>query len=219
MSTDQQCDRPSWQSDNFGVLQHSESQCRCSLPPWTTQGRNETNGTNISFQYHLFGRIEQITYPDSSTLTLSYNQLGTPGKQNMQGTFSSGMFNQTYFDGRGRAIRSTRSAPDNKQLNVDISYDAAGKIVSVLGPYFQLYNVGSSTYGGSSIDYDYDEMGRLLSVTTSDGRSSRMCYDGIVMTRLDPTGHRERVTYNILGLPAKMVTLSLYLPNRSSSVH
>jgi RHS repeat-associated protein len=159
-----------------------------------------------TYWYDPLGRKTKMMLADGETTTWSYNNFGTIGAQNVQVTNAVGLTSQTYFDGFGRSTLAKQSGPSGKIIDVRTVYSANGTIASKTLPYFE----SDATY---SVEYAYDAIGRVSSVTNPDSSVVRACYDRLVFVGIDADGHRKRQITNAQG---KMVKVEEYTGTYSS---
>ena len=81
------------------------------------------SGDTTRFSYDAFGRLKQIINPDSSSMKLSYNDLGDPTKQSILSESSVGLITKQSVDGYGRRYLFAESAPQGKSVAFATSYD------------------------------------------------------------------------------------------------
>jgi RHS repeat-associated protein len=98
-----------------------------------------------------------------------------------------------YYDGVGRVLRSAAVGFDGRWINTDSEYDVLGRLVHQSTPYFD----SSSPVGWTT--YQYDRLGRVLSVKMPDGSMSYSSYSGYDTTITNALQQSQAETRNGLG--------------------
>ena len=130
---------------------------------------SEPNGSVTTFDYDVYNRVEHITYPDGGDVDLRYSSAGylrsvTLPEQGEEGnTFRQRYLYQTDKQGRLLAIRHA-DAPASAPPVIQYVYDGNGNIIQ------RIDASGAETF------YMYDELDRLLNITTPDS-SVRYTYN------------------------------------------
>ena len=136
--------------------------------------------TGSQLQHHT-----SFVYNDTSHLITT---------QSDQTTLNDGVLTSTIvYDGLGRTTETRTSAPEGT-IYTSQEYDAMGRVKRTYNPY---RTTGDPTYGYA--DTAYDGLGRVLTVTTSDGAVVTTSYSGSATTVTDQAGKTRRSITDGLG--------------------
>jgi YD repeat-containing protein len=138
----------------------------------------DPNNTYMRWQVDGFGRVRTAMPPDGADVSISYGRDSTTGTTNsVKIRMAGGQEVETFTDRLG--LESTRFVRgfDGRQISVDKSYDAAGRLVQISNPYFELPS--------GSTSFNYDALGRLRKATWPDGNVSERQYSGLVTSIFD----------------------------------
>ena len=137
------------------------------------RARRDFNGRTTAYEYDASNRLVKKT-PDGAfgAPPVAYAYTATGRRESM--TDATGVTTYAY-DARDRLL--TRQAP---QGALAYTYDKAGR----------LKTVRSSNVGGASVDYGYDELGRLASAT-----DNRLAGNNTTTYAYDKVGNLEGYTY------------------------
>lgn len=131
----------------------------------------DANGLVSAYFYDVHGRVQHVVSP-TETVSVSRSRQGGPGAINSRGVVgvtersSSGTWSSTLFDGLGRAIRSRDL---NGEVETHRFFDGAGRMISESDP--------ADAFGEERLHlYLYDELDRVLSAETPDGRVTNFDY-------------------------------------------
>ena len=170
----------------------------------------DVNNNTTTYQYDVFGRLTKIISPYDNTSTegtqsIHYENFGLgAGYQRVatHATEQSGTGNfiwqENYFDGFGRTIKTRREGPRNPDNTVIVSetrYDTMGRVSSSSLPYFE----GLET--PRWVSYSYDPMGRVTRVTNPDNTFVTRSYLLGTTASIDANFHKreeERDAYGRL---------------------
>ena len=153
---------------------------------------SEANGSASLFSYDAGARPTETTSPHGAKTTYSY----TTSPPTSTAT-TNGRFVRTSYDGLGRTIKVERGDTATRSV-VDTEYDVCacspiGKVKRVS----QAYAPGGPVYWTT---YNYDGLGRLLSVVAPDGASTGgYAYQGRSTTVTDPAGKWKKFTTDAMG--------------------
>jgi len=138
-------------------------------PNGNTTTLTDELGHVTTYAFDGLDRLEQKTFPDGSYQTWTYDATG-----NITGllTTAGNTIAQTY-DTRNRMLTQSYAASTGPSTITNV-YDIVGRVLT-------------TTEGGASLTYGYDNLGRTTSFTDQAGRTSTYAYD------LD--GHRTSTTY------------------------
>jgi YD repeat-containing protein len=140
----------------------------------------DPNNTYTRWQVDGFGRVRTALPPDGADVSISYGRDSTTGTTNtVKIRKAGGQEIETIIDRLG--LESSRSARgfDGRQIWVDKSYDAAGRLVQITNPYF-----GSEVPSGVT-SLNYDALGRLRKATWPDGNFAERQYSGLITSIFD----------------------------------
>jgi RHS repeat-associated protein len=136
------------------------------------------------YEYDSFGRLQKTTHPDQ---TMSFTEMtfaGTSGGEIPAGavvkikTYTKTLNNQTwatatrYLDKYGNQLRSIGQNLQGTNIYVDKTYDNYGRLVNETDPYY----AGNPT--SLTTTYAYDELGRVSTLTASNGTIMKTTYKG-----------------------------------------
>jgi len=105
----------------------------------------------------------------------------------------------TYFDGLGRAWRSGHFEATNSWSVKDTEYDTLGRVKRVSNPYLATNLTGAINPSGVWTTTTYDDLNRVLTVTTPDGAQVTTTYSGTQVTVKDAADKRRRSETDGLG--------------------
>jgi YD repeat-containing protein len=144
--------------------------------------------------------VVKLRTPDGAAARWEYDGWGRP----VCAISPTGAFEQTAFDLLGRPVR----IHDLEGRRRDLSYDAAGHLVSVRWPdreirvtYQGLGRVASRTEGGVSTRFGYDTEENPTAIVDAHGRARRFERDanGCVIAETDPSGRVRRYERDAAG--------------------
>ncbi len=142
----------------------------------------DRQGGVTALQYDAADNLKEIDYPDARFLKFTYNVVGQRLQSQDQDTFTVNY----HYDALGRLDKLTDGSSN---LIVSYAYDAAGQLIEkdlgngtystyqydLAGSLIELINraprpgAGQDGPVNSEFDYTYDEVGRMVTATTSDG--------------------------------------------------
>ena len=131
-------------------------------PAGNLSSKTDANGITVAYTYDPVKRLTNVLYPDP-TLNVSYTY-DAAGKV-LSVTDPSGTTTYTY-DSIGTPLSETK-AIDGNNYTTGYSYNAAGSLTSINYP------------GGRTATYNYDQAGRLTSVTESKNGTTQDVISGI----------------------------------------
>ncbi|HEY6349560.1 MAG TPA: hypothetical protein VI636_09140 [Candidatus Angelobacter sp.] len=134
----------------------------------------DENGQATQYFYNdILRRETGSTSPDGNHTTISYNDQGSNPSVTTSRSNSAGVVSSTAIvDGIGHPIHLQHADPEGT-IYSDTTYDGLGQKLTQSNPYRQQ---GEATYG--IVQYNYDALGRAISITNQDGTSSRTTYAG-----------------------------------------
>jgi len=158
----------------------------------------DPNNATTATEYDVFGRKTKETLPDGTWTSMTYNNFGTVGTQNVRKDNSAGLWKATYFDGLGRTIKEKSSGPDQKTIVSVTTYNVTGTVKQTSLPYFD--GLDTPRYQ----TYIYDSLGRATKVSNPDSTFNLACYNDGVTVKIDANGHRRREVRDALGRTVKV---------------
>ena len=147
--------------------------------------------------YDFLGRITQVSYPDSSSVSYSYDDT------NNKTTFTNGRnYDRIYwFDWLSRLTKVEEEyAPDSFAVTT-YQYDETGHLTSFTDAethttsftYASFYGLTKTTYPDSEYEeYEYDDMGNITAFTDCKGNDTAYTYDS--MYRLTEIEYQDQST-------------------------
>ncbi|HMX24700.1 MAG TPA: DUF2380 domain-containing protein [Blastocatellia bacterium] len=160
-------------------------------------------------------RLRKVTLPGGLGET-KYDFGDTPGnlyartrtKQNA----TTWLDDYSYFDGMGRAWRSGHFEATNSWSVKDTEYDTLGRVKRVSNPYPAANLSGAVNPSGVWTTTTYDDLNRVLSLTTPDGAQVTTTYSGAQVTVKDAANKRRRSDTDGLGRLKQVVEDPLGTP-------
>jgi hypothetical protein len=135
--------------------------------------RRDERSYATQFDYDVFGRIEQVDYPDGGQVVTEYYDSPNPRYTLTRTKESAGSFIDayTYRDGLDREVQRVSFGEGGKSIVFETLYDNMGRVDMVYGPFFGSGSGYPKSPPGSSpyTDTAYDYQGRPTSVTSPDG--------------------------------------------------
>ncbi|HZU29040.1 MAG TPA: RHS repeat-associated core domain-containing protein [Bryobacteraceae bacterium] len=199
-------------NDNNGHTVAVAPSMNNAVPGVVTPNSNSALAT--SYSYSSFLGTTQITGPNSSTASTTYDSYARPqtttSTDGAQTTYTytnspatvtattNGHYVKTTMDGFGRTIKVEQGDANGTKSTVDTVYGSCGcspmgKVVKVSQPY----PPGATEYWTV---YTYDALGRTVSVLAPDGVSTTTnSYQGNVTTTTDAAGLWKTNTYDTFG--------------------
>ncbi len=158
--------------------------------------KTDVYGNTTTYEYDVFGRPSKVTNPyDGSssygTISYWYPDFGIVGNQKMvtYHTEQSGTANyrweEAYFDGVGRTIKTRREGPDGKVIVGQTTYNQRGLAVTKYLPYFE--GIETPRY----VTFEYDPVGRITRATNPDNTFTKTIYRKERTTFIDANDHKK----------------------------
>jgi RHS repeat-associated protein len=151
----------------------------------------DENKVYTAWQVDRFGRSRRQKSTDGSDVQISYTPFGPSPAQPMGFVVSAqrvwGQEVIFFVDRLGRERLRSHRALDGRQLFVETSYDAAGRVSRISNPYFGTSSASLLT------SFNYDSLGRLRTMTNPDGTSETWSYAGLATTVSDENGNPQRI--------------------------
>src|SRR6266404_2106150 len=142
------------------------------------------------FYYDAASRLIEKDLPTGDTEIASYNDSAMTASLTKSGLGTT----TNTFDGLGRVIQTV----DASNTQVNIGYDAMGRVVSRTNPF----TAGGSP--GPSTAYGYDALGRVTVVTLPDSQTIQTAYSGATVTAADQVNRTIKRESDGLGRPVKV---------------
>ena len=156
----------------------------------------DVNGVVTAWQFDGFGRVRREDRPDDTYTETSYAN-STTYPMIVTETRSDGARVTSSRDRLGRTVRASTLAFDGRTVNLDTTYDRAGRVTQVTRPTFS----GSTAYVAARTSYD--AAGRVTAVCQHDAtRCKRITYAGLTVDEVDEDGKRTTRVTSAQGLLA-----------------
>ena len=187
-----------YEYDNYGRLVKETDPIGLSREcVYNTAGRlsetKDKRGNSTYYTYDAFGRETQVTYPDNTKKTVTY-QWCTERTGELYSIVTAETGKTTYgivYDALNREVRRWETRFDGTKINVSTTYNSRGKVSKESLPHKgnapSLWNV-----------YTYDLYDRLISVVEASGRTTTYAYDGTSVTTVEDGVETTR-DYDALG--------------------
>ncbi len=166
------------------------------------RGSTDENGQVTTYQYSdVFARPTQISYPDTGLTTISYNDApfnltnNTPSITTSRSITSTVVKTTTAaIDGAGHIVRTLLTTDRDGTDITDATYDGFGRPRTQSNPH---RSSALSTDGITT--YNYDSLGRVVSVQKPDGSVVNTSYSGNTTTVTDETLKKRTAQADGLG--------------------
>jgi RHS repeat-associated protein len=158
----------------------------------------DPNSQQTTFGYDNAGRLTQATLPTGETASRSYNDSTPSTSQSVSyddGGTQRTVSSSTVYDGLGRVIQQV----DANGGQVNTSYDAMGRVISVTNPFLAGGTPGPAT------SYTYDALGRVTVTTLPDTQTTQTSYNGPTVTLIDQVNRKTQRVNDGLG---RLVTVN-----------
>jgi len=157
-----------------------------------------------TYMYDFLGRYTQILYPDSVSVSYSYDDT------NNKVTFTNGRsYDRIYwYDWLNRLEKVEEEYTDSQFTVTTYNYDEIGQLISLTDAethtttytYTSFFGLTKTTYPDSTYEeYKYDNMGSVTSFTDARGNETTFTYDSIYrLTQIQyPDQSTVSFTYNL----------------------
>jgi RHS repeat-associated protein len=179
----------------------------------------DINGNTTTYQYDVFGRPKKVINPYDNTsaegtqsiyyenfgLGTGYQRVATHSTE--QSGTANYLWQENYFDGFGRTIKTRSEGPDGKVIVAETDYDTMGRVSSSSLPYFE----GLET--ARWVSYAYDPMGRVTRVTNPDNTYVTRSYFQGTTTSIDANFHKREEDRDAYGRLAEIREYTGASPN------
>ncbi|MBL8957339.1 MAG: hypothetical protein JNK82_41585 [Myxococcaceae bacterium] len=160
----------------------------------------DANGLVSQFQHDGFGRLRRVTRPDGVVTQTDYVRTDLTDARytfTVVRDTAGGDFHSEKLDRLGRAVRVETSGFGGSPIFVDTTWNRNGKVASRTLP-------GVAAPSGNRVQFEYDDLERLVRTTHADGTFSRIEYRGLDVDFYDEAGVRTRRTYKERGQTKKL---------------
>ena len=162
----------------------------------------DESGRRTSYAYDVADRVTRTTLPDGTVVSSTYDDAAAQPNV-VTATTASNLVQKRIIDGEGRTIAEEVWNSATLVSRKTMTYDAAGRALTVSNPY-------GPNDTPVSVSYSYDVLGRIISVTPAGGGGAwQTAYAGHTITYTDPKGIQKRRTIDGLGRLAKVEEPSL----------
>jgi RHS repeat-associated protein len=176
----------------------------------TTDANNKTTSyfyTDDGGTLDSLQRLRKVTLPDGLGET-KYEYGDAPGdlyiRTLTKQDATTWLENRTNFDALGRACRSGHYEGSNSWSVNDTEYDSMGRVKRVTNPYFAANLSGATPGNAAWTTTAYDDLSRVLTVTTPDGAHVDTAYSGNQVTVTDQAGKKRSSQTDALGRLVKV---------------
>jgi YD repeat-containing protein len=148
-------------------------------------GTTDPNNLTVSYSYDRLTRPTQTSFPTGATQTTTYNDTTLSVSSSLSFTENGVTLTATtaqVANGWGQPVQTVNIHGGQ----VNISYDAMGRVSSQTNPFTQGGTPGPST------SYSYDALGRLQTTTLPNGNTLQSTYSGINSTGTDQVSRQMR---------------------------
>ena len=188
-------------SSYYRGIPRSESQPESVSISRTVSGAgnvtSETNGDGrtTNYAYDAMNRLTSVQPPAGNSISISYT---ATTRRSTRG----GLTQEIVYDGFGYPIKYTLGG-----IVKNYKIDALGRRTFESDP--------DSSQGTT---YDYDILGRVVSIKNSDGSAKTMTYGSGTKTVKDERGNSTTYTYRSYGNPAQQILMGISAPESSANV-
>ena len=154
----------------------------------------DPNGCSSAYYYDAFGRITFVDNCGSSEPAFSWEEM--------------------YYDGLGRKIKTMGEGPDGKIIATETKYNARGLVDKTSLPYFADSN-GNPLETLRWTFFEYDSLGRVTKVTNPDNTTQQKFYLRGRTTVVDANKHQKVEEKDIYGRLVKVEEYSGAYPSAS----
>lgn len=191
------------------------------------KSQTDPNGLVTSYAPDAAMRVKKVTYPKLASDTNANSTLETffANDQNVlsnvdtlvyqtkftyfDGTNQKVQISNQWLDGAGRTIRAGSAAgPTITSFDAAKSiYDDLGRLRKSTNPYNTTNSDGNTTAPLNATVYDYESLGRVLTITLPDTNTVTTSYNGALTTVTDQVGRQRRSEVDGLGRTIKVTEM------------
>jgi YD repeat-containing protein len=154
----------------------------------------DVNGQIGKIEYDAFGRKTLETLAEGiGWSSWRYADDPSRGVNSIEQLDASGAHSTKEFDGLGRLLTTASDTASGRSLITSVSYDQTGNQVTAVGPYL------TGSVSPKPRRTEYDEFGRIVSLSDADGNKTEYCYDRRRRVTELPTGESALETRNQAG--------------------
>ncbi len=179
----------------------------------------DANGVSTATRYDVFGRPVKVIGPNASdslpSTTYSYDLSARPLKTtvrvNQLNARSAYATSHTFFDGMGRQIQTLTEADAPGVLTVSgsVAFNNRGLVEREWLPYEMSGQAGAefagADLGSAHNTYEYDALGRVISVTRPDGVQLTSAYNFWTVTSTDANGNQKTTVKDAFGRVVEII--------------
>jgi RHS repeat-associated protein len=129
-----------------------------------------------------FGRVVRVESPDGVVTQVKRASRAEGGAILEELAWGHG-HSRTSVDRAGNAVSSESLAPDGRWRVVERKLDVAGRVVAESAPRFR----GEADHWST---FEHDPLGRIVQASSPDGATTKLAYEGLVVTAVDARGFR-----------------------------
>jgi RHS repeat-associated protein len=139
------------------------------------------------------------TLREAGTALMTQDGGPPPAEQTTAESLDKVLSGYQFFDGLGRAVRSTSRTGGSSWAATATAYDGVGRVVKVSNPYETSDYEGAVPQDALWTVTEYDELGRAWKVTTPDGAKAVTHFDGLRTLVTDQAGVQRISKSDALG--------------------
>jgi RHS repeat-associated protein len=164
------------------------------ISSFTNESKDKTQ-----FVYDAFGRLKDVSNPDSSAIAISYDNFGDLAKQSISTRLSPDLITKPLVDGYGRPYWMSESAPQGKAVGFSTSYGKSGRVIRIGSPIVMRALGDKPFQTTAEFRVERDELGRVLLLRDARDEAIRSCYDGLRAAGLNANGNGWVDTFDVFG--------------------
>ena len=166
------------------------------------------NGISTSYEYDSFGRILKEIQPydstDLPTKKYLYEFDGiAPEKVTIKQRTTADKYKESryYYDGFSNVIQAKEKFNDTSEIDYNIFYDDQFRTSKIQNPYFNnlIDNLSDVSTTSNYTTYNYDTIGRVVSVINPDGTTKHTTFEQRNITDYDENSHKHQYVLDGLG--------------------
>lgn len=165
-------------------------------------------GTKTEYEYDVFGRktkeIRTYDTSDKPTILINYLFDGTaPETIIIKQRELSGQpyyFDTFYFyDGMQNLIQQKEESESNLHITTNMFYDGMLRVEKTSNPHYVLETSYTNPQNTKLAQFQYDSLGRMISITNPDNTKKTISYDKWNVTLTDENSHKTKYVYDAYG--------------------